>query len=347
MLQEIQSASILRTALEEEAAGVIYYHPVWLDLIARLNGYSIVPLTTSDEDGRVTGYLPLCFMRSSLTGKRLVSLPYSDHCPLLAKDEASANKLIERAIRLADQLNVRYLELRTGLNDVLANRSELTQGNHYVRWQLPLYFDADVIWSKLWIPVQQQINEARKLGITVRCAQNRLEAAQYYWLHLQRSKREGVPPQPQRFFEGLWDAFGKNGAMQILLAEYNGNCIAGMVLLASGTTVRYAYGASDEKYLSLAPNNLLMWEAIAWGCQNGYMNLDMGRTAIENEGLMEFKRRWGAIAEPLPYYYYPQIEGLASTSEQSKKFRLLTSTWRKLPLQLSGPLGGLLYRHLG
>jgi lipid II:glycine glycyltransferase (peptidoglycan interpeptide bridge formation enzyme) len=156
-----------------------------------------------------------------------------------------------------------------------------------------------------------------------------------------------MPAQPQRFFYDLWDAFAASGSMQILLAEHERNVIAAMVLFASGSTVRYAYGASDERYLHLAPNNLLMWEAISWGCKQGYQVLDMGRTACDNEGLMEFKRRWGAIKEPLPYYYYPHVEGLATTPEHSWKFRLLTTSWRQLPLQVAGSLGGHLYKHLG
>ena len=172
--------------------------------------------------------------------------------------------------------------------------------------------------------------------------------AHYYRLHLDtRSKKHGMPAQPRRFFFGLWDAFAASGAMQLLLAEYQESIIAGMILLASGTTVRYAYGASNESYLSLAPNNLLMWAAITWGCRQGYQTLDLGRTAQDHEGLMEFKRRWGAIKEPLPYYYYPHRAGLAATSESSWKFRLLTTCWKRLPTPIAGSLGGYLYKHLG
>src|SRR5436309_12942808 len=128
----------------------------------------------------------------------------------------------------------------------------------------------------------------------------------------------------------LLDAFAASGQMQVLLAQYEGNIVASMILLASGTKLHYAYGASDERYLHLAPNNLLMWTAITWGCTHGYEVFDFGRTAQDNEGLMEFKRRWGATRESLPYYYYPHMAGLASTSESSWKFRMLTSCWRRL-----------------
>jgi hypothetical protein len=90
-----------------------------------------------------------------------------------------------------------------------------------------------------------------------------------------------------------------------------------------------------------------MWTAIEWGGTHGYETLDLGRTACDNEGLMEYKRRWGAIKELLPYYYYPHITGLTATSESSWKFRMLTTCWKQLPLPVAASLGGYLYKHLG
>jgi hypothetical protein len=314
-----------------------YYSPAWLNLLTTLYGYRIIPLLTTNQAGQTTGFLPLCLIQSPLTGRRLVALPFSDHCPLLASDEEAANALITQAVELAQQKQVRYLELRTGSNEVLAKRTDLVEER-----------DLYVRWSKLRKPVQHQIKKSRKLGVQVRIAQHREDVEHYYQLHLQtRSKKHGMPAQPAQFFYGLWDNFAANGIMQLLLAEYEGKIIGGMVLFISGKTLRYAYGASSEPYLHLAPNNLLMWTAITGGCEHGCQVLDMGRTAQENTGLMEFKRRWGAIQEPLPYYYYPATAGLVATSEQSRKFLLLTNCWRRLPVKIAGPLGGYLYRHLG
>ncbi|HJT55481.1 MAG TPA: GNAT family N-acetyltransferase [Ktedonobacteraceae bacterium] len=338
----------LSTFIEQQAKDAFYYSQAWFDLITRLYGYEVIPLTSTNDGGAITGFLPLCSMQSVLTGRRLVALPFSDHCPLLAIDETSANNLIDQAIRLAQQQKVRYLELRTGINDVVAKRTELAEGDLYVRWLMPLEPDVDRVWSGLRKPVQRQIRKSEGQGVTVRLAQRREDMEYYYRLHLQtRCKKHGMPAQPRAYFYGLWDAFAARGGVQLLLAEYAERVIAGMILLASGTTIRYAYGASDERYLNLAPNNLLLWTAIKQGCSEGYQTFDLGRTARDNEGLMEFKRRWGAIQEPLPYYYYPHMAGLASTAETSRKFRMLTSCWKRLPVQVAGPLGGSLYKHLG
>lgn len=348
MIQTYVFDNHLNAFVEQQAPGTFYYNQTWLDLITKLYGYSVIPLITRDTNGQITGFLPLCSMHSPLTGRRLVALPFSDECPLLSRDEQSASELIDQAIGLAQQEKARYLELRTGVNNVLAKRTDLMEGNLYVQWLLSLNPDPDVLWSALRKPVQRQIKKSQKLGVEVYIAQRREEVDHYYRLHLlTRCKKHGMPSQPKRFFSALWDNFAPSGVLQLLLAKYQGTVIAGIILLASRTTVRYAYGASDERYLNMAPNNLLIWTAIKWSCEQGYHTLNLGRTACDNEGLMEYKRRWGAIEEPLPYYYYPHIAGVAATSEGSWKHRLLTGCWKQLPLRIAGPMGGYLYRHLG
>jgi FemAB-related protein (PEP-CTERM system-associated) len=348
MTQTFSGVALQDTFARQNIRDAYARDQVWLDLLSRLYGYTPIQLTTRNAQDQVTGYLPLCTMQSPLTGRRLVSLPFTDECPLLAVDQASANALVDQAIDLARERRARYIELRAGSNEILANRAELVAGDLYVRWVMPLTAEPDQVWQGLRKPVQHQVKKARKLGVRAFVAQKREEVEHYYRLHLlTRSKKHGMPAQPRSYFYGLWDAYAAGGGMQLLLAEHEGNIIAGMILRASGDSIHYAYGASDERFLNLAPNNLLMWEAIALGCRQGYATFDFGRTARDNEGLMEFKRRWGAIQEPLIYYYYPHVQGLASTSEQSLKFRLLTTCWRRVPLRLAGPLGGYLYKHLG
>jgi FemAB-related protein (PEP-CTERM system-associated) len=348
IIQPLSAPVPLSASLEQQARDVFYYQPAWLNLISQTYGYSVNPLTTTNMSGEISGFLPVCTLRSPLTGKRMVALPFSDYCPLLAEDDISAQRLVDQALRLASEQKARYLELRAGNHPALAERPDLAESYLYARWLLPLHADPDMLWAGFSKSVKQMIKKSQKMGVTVRLAEKREEMAHYYRLHLQtRSKKHGMPSQPQPFFFGLWDAFAESGALQLLLAEHEGRVIAGMILLASGTTIRDAYSASDASALSLAPNNLLMWQAIIWGCTHGYKLLDMGRTARDNEGLMSFKRRWGATNEPLAYYYFPRVNGLTSTSEQSWKFRLMTRCWRQVPLQIAGPLGGHLYKHLG
>ena len=342
------SSPLSTTLFELQVAEPFYYSQDWLNLITKLYGYSLIPLTVTNSAGRITGFLPLCYMQSYITGPHLVALPFSDHCPLLAEDDDSANELIDQAVRLAQQYRVRYLELRTGVNNVLKKRTDFVENNLYVCWTTPLDADPDTLWSHLSKSVRSKVKKSRRLGVQIRFAQRREDILEYYRLHLRtRTKKHGMPAQPQRFFLELWDTFAAAGELQLLLAEHEGNTIAGSILITAGTTARFLYGASDERYLHLAPNNLLTWEAIMWCCRKGFHSLAHGRTARANKGLMQFNSNWAAIERPLPYYYYPSMAGLASTSEDSLKYHLLTSSWKRLPLQVAEPLGGYLYKHLG
>ena len=332
----------------QEMTHTLYYTPAWLDLITDLYGSSALSLISTNASGRVTGYLPLCFIQSPVTGRRLVSLPFADHCPLLATDEASANDLVDQAILLAQEKRAKYLELRAGVNDVLARRSDLVASNLYVRWLKPLTPDGDALWQSVDGSVRRAIKKAKRLGVHVRMVQDRAEMEHFYRLHvLTRSKKLGMPAQPRRYFFALWDTFAPSGALQLWLAEQQGVMVAGSILLASATTVQLAYNASDARYQHVRPVNRLLWMAMRWASTHGYDMFDLGRTARDNPGLMRFKRQMGAIMEPLPYYYYPRTAGLAAISESSWKYRLLTGCWRRLPLQVAAPLGGSLYKHLG
>lgn len=341
-------ADVFSSNLRGQIAESIYYNQAWINLITRLYGYRLIPLTVTNSVGQITGLLPLCYLRSSLRGSRLVALPFSDHCPLLAEDEDSAKNLIDQAVWLAQQKQVRYLELRTGPSDILKERSDFVESNLYASWTTSLDIDPGVIWSRLLRSVRNKVRKSCRLGVRIRFAERREDMLDYYRLHLRtRSKKHGMPAQPQAYFLELWDTFAASSNLQLLLADYEGATIAGTILITSGTSASFLYGASDERFLRLAPNNLLTWEAISWCCKNGYQTLSHGRTARANKGLMQFNRGWAAVEEPLPYYYYPCMAGLASTSETSRRYHLITSCWKQLPLQVAGPLGGYLYKHLG
>ncbi len=320
----------------------------WLNVIQTIYGYRVTPLEYRGDDGTLQGYLPVCALQSPLTGRRVVSLPFSDACPLLATDAIAANQLLDQALELGRLHRARYVELRTGPSAILAGRDDFVATDAYVRWRLALAPGEDAIWSELPKPVQRQVRKSRKMGVTIRFASERADMSLYHRLHVgTRTGKHGMPAQPVKFFQALWDQFSHDGSMRLLLAEYEGAAIAGMVLFTAGDTVRYAYGASEERFLHLAPNNLLMWESIAWAAGNGFQFFDMGRTARDNTGLMEFKRKWGATADPLPYFYSPRVAGLASTSEGSRKYQVLTACWKRLPLGAASALGGMLYKHLG
>jgi hypothetical protein len=87
------------------------YHPAWLAVLAQ--GLQHTPYLLEAVEGEKTcGLLALAYVRSWLFGRFLVSLPYVNYGGVLADNDRVAGLLIDRAVQLAEQLDVRYLELR-------------------------------------------------------------------------------------------------------------------------------------------------------------------------------------------------------------------------------------------
>lgn len=82
----------------------------------------------------------------------------------------------------------------------------------------------------------------------------------------------------------------------------------------------------------------------------GLRRFDLGRTDADQQGLITFKKRWGAVESRLTYSRY-------STSEISTHFfdlplgnwkaRMAQSLMSRLPFPIVAKIGELLYRHVG
>src|SRR5262245_3997897 len=63
----------------------VFHSPAWLNALRKTYRYRPVAFTTEPPGCDLRSAIVFCHVRSWLTGRRLVSLPFSDHCePLVA-----------------------------------------------------------------------------------------------------------------------------------------------------------------------------------------------------------------------------------------------------------------------
>ena len=129
------------------------------------------------------------------------------------------------------------------------------------------------------------------------------------------------------------------------LAFYQNRAISGNIYLNFGKKAIYKYGASDRSYQNLRGNNLVMWESIRWYCRKGYKTFSFGRTEPENQGLLQFKRGWGAKEETLNYYKYDLMQD--SFVAEKPKIKSSYGFFRIMPAPILRFTGNILYRHVG
>jgi CelD/BcsL family acetyltransferase involved in cellulose biosynthesis len=318
----------------------VFHHPAWLRLLHAEYRYRIEAWCVAAADGRVVAGLPVAVVNSRLTGRRLVALPFSDHCrPLIARD---APDHAEAALAAAlDELRRRRgmpLEVR-GSGTALSEAAPGARFHHHV---LALEPDDRAVEQRFRKPqVRRGVRRALREGLTTERRTDAAALAAFYRLHVATRARLGVPTQPRRFILRFADLFAE-GMGFILIVKRAERPAAAAVFLTFGDVLTYKYGASDAELLPMRPNNLLFSEAIRWGCDHGMRALDLGRTDWGQEGLRAFKLAWGAEERELSYRH---LVDKPQDGHRETVARVLGPVLRHSPPLVSRVLGEVVYRH--
>lgn len=313
----------------------------WAEVLHRSYGYKPVYFTMW-EGGVLSALLPCMDIDSFLTGKRGVSLPFTDYCEPIVSDAAQFSEMLAAAIAYGKKQNWKTLEFRGG--------KAFIQGQETSEWHyghtLDLTAGTRKIFSNLRDSTGRNIKKAEKekIGVSVSTEPEVLKA--FCRLNALTRRDHGLPPQPRRFFQCVHDQIISKDRGFIALASFKDRAIAANVYFNFGDQVIYKYGASDRDYQHLRANNLVMWAAIKWSCDHGYKTLCFGRTEPENEGLRQFKAGWGARERIISYYRY-DLKRDAFIKAPTIIHPLYKKMFRKLPLPVLEVMGALFYRHMG
>lgn len=329
--------------------GTFYHSGAWQELIQRTYRFPSLHLAVENADGSLSGVLPLFLTGNALLGKKLMSTPFSDFGGPLATSSQALEMLIDRALQLRETHRAKYLQIRSTNTTLTQIDSRLTPDHRYVDFELRLSGDSLDKWNDpTWANIRTSIRKAAKEGVKVRLAESERDLREFYGLHLRTTKKHGMPAQSFGYFRNLWNIVRPERETRLWLASQDGRTIAASLFIAFGRRVSYVFNASEPTAVTIRPNYPLIWEAIKWACDGGYRQFSFGKTSQENEGLVMFKRGWGALPVPLSYYYYPKIGGTTSSAygESTGMYQKITRVWRLLPAPVTNLVGGYMYGFL-
>jgi hypothetical protein len=298
--------------------------------------------------------LPLMELRSVLTGRRGVSLPFSDLCPQIGtggSDAESADTSFpdgsshhlpqSRIFALARSRHWRFFELRGGRPPT----ADAVPSQVFYRHTLHLTDDLDGLFHRCDPATRRAVRKAGQTRLEIGLGHTLGALHEFYSLHVQTRRKHGLPPQPFAFFLALYDEIISRGQGFITVARRDLRPVAAAVFLHFGKRAVFKFGASDESLLELRGNNLVMWDSICWLAEHGFDTLDFGRTALSQEGLRRFKLGWGTCEQPLHYYRYClRANAFVRTPNQVQGWH--NALFARLPLPINRLIGSLLYRYM-
>jgi lipid II:glycine glycyltransferase (peptidoglycan interpeptide bridge formation enzyme) len=332
-----------QTFVDRHARASVFHTTQWLEALRRTYGYEPVVYTTSPPASELSNGVVFCRIRSWLSGSRLVSLPFSDHCEPLA----SANELAElmdwlRASR--HRKHWKYIELRPlGTNDGARTR-DLTKSESFSLQVLDLNVSLDTLFHNFHKScVQRKIHRAEREQLTYEEGRSETLLKKFYDLLLLTRRRHGLPPQPLVWFRNAVACLSDR--VLIRVASKDGRPVAAIITIQYKDVLVYKYGCSDSRFNNLGGNALLFWRAIQDAKRDGVVKFDLGRSEPDNSGLVTFKENWGAVSMPLEYYRLPARQALHINS--GWRTRVAKGVFSIMPDPLLAATGRLLYRHIG
>jgi hypothetical protein len=153
------------------------------------------------EEGRIRAVFPSFFHGACITGKKLISQPFSEYGGILFAPDAEPAE--RRAIlsglplvveKSREKERLAYLEIR-GFPDLGEGEAELFQKIRlYERAVLPLD-PALKLWDRVDYSVRKNVRRARSSGLELRPLKTPEDIRRvFYPLHLRSLKRLGSPP---------------------------------------------------------------------------------------------------------------------------------------------------------
>ncbi|MES1260468.1 MAG: GNAT family N-acetyltransferase [Acidobacteriota bacterium] len=326
----------------------VFHSQPWLEVLRRTYGYRPLAFTTSPPAVPLENGLVSCQMESWLTGSRLVSLPFSDHCDPLVDRESDLRAILSGMEAASRQAGLDYLEFRP-VTQALHRVGALSRSTYaYCFHDLDLRPDPATLYENLHKSTKRNIQRAGRSELIYQEGRSRYLLDIFLELYVSTRRRHGVPPQPKAWFSNLIACFG--AALQIRVAFRLRQPIAAILTLRHKNVVTYKYGCSDKAFHNLGATHSLLWRALREERQSGATSLDLGRSERANQGLVTFKDRLGARQSVLTYSRFtasPRSRshyGAAGPAWLENGARRLL---RRLPDRLLIASGTWLYRHIG
>jgi hypothetical protein len=290
---------------------------------------------------RLAALVPLMEVRSVLTGRRGVCLPFSDVCEPLIFDPKVADVIRDRLVCFARERRWKHLEIRGGKSFQPGYISTTKFYGH----TLDLRGRVEELLNRFSSPVRRAIRKAHRNDVAALVTRNRQAVEDFYRLHVQTRRRHGFPPQPASFFQNIYEHIIQRGLGFIVLARRGARPIAAAVFFHFGKNAMYKFGASDKRFQEFRPNNLVMWQGIQFLARTGVEKLHFGRTDCENDGLRRFKLSWNTQEEIIDYFRVDPW-GRPCLTPVRRDTGLHKGIFGRLPLMFNRLAGSILYPHL-
>ena len=253
-----------------------------------LNSVYQTPAYLITLDDGIKGWLFLYLVKDLYGNKQLHSFKYG----IYAESDSFYEVLIERARKLADEINCQALLICSGLTKLKVDLIETEKKTLL----LDLPSTQEDMWEKFRDKTRNSIRKAEKESITIERGNKNLR--DFYQGYSERMFEKRVAIHPYEYFENMFKLMPDN--TELITAKYQGKYIGAVLVQYNREGAIYLFNGTNS-FIPTSPNQLLLWEMSKFCIEKQIKVLDMSESS-EGSGVFKFKKNFGAV--PYSFYYY-------------------------------------------
>lgn len=321
----------------------VFHSPAWMKGIADTYGFEFQARVLLDDEGQPLAGIPYCRIEDMMD-TRLVSIPFSDYCDALVSTAEQWDQLVQPLLQENCQISVRCLH-----NEIPLQDANFPQVNRAKWHSVDLKISDDERWESVHSSGRRAVRKAIKSGTTVRIANDKDALRTFFEMHLNTRKyKYQMVAQPYAFFENIWKNFVDTGNGALFVAEHSGQIVAGVLFLFWQKRLYYKFNASHPDFMQFRPNDLIAWEALKYGHQQGFEYLDFGLSDWDQDSLVRYKQKYATEEKTISFLRYtPAHLPSEKTSRMRKLMPQLTDLFvaEGVPDEITEKAGSILYRY--
>lgn len=317
-------------AYVEARTGTVTDLFAWRRVVRDAYGIRSYFLTATDES-RIVGTLGLYEIKHPIFGHYLTTAVFGNDGGLHFDSPEARDSLVAEARKLANDLDVAYLVIRTRDLDL----DEFQIDRNYYGAVLDLTERADELWKQLPGKTRNQVRRGEKEGFTLKSGAE--QAGAFFDVFHTHMRDLGSPAHSRKYYEAIAEHLGDRA--EYLVVTDGAKLVAGALLFrVNGSAMNY-HTVSLRQYNRRCPNYLLYWRMIEASASNGLRWFDMGRSRAGSSQL-QFKSNWNPQEVPLHYnFFLRKSENIPDLDPRNAKYRVAISLWQKMPLFVTKSVG--------
>ncbi|MBN2550988.1 MAG: peptidoglycan bridge formation glycyltransferase FemA/FemB family protein [Anaerolineales bacterium] len=144
--------------------------------------------------------------------------------------------------------------------------------------------DEEQVLSRMKQKTRYNIRLALKKGVVVSPSD---DIDTFFRLMRLTGERDAFGFHSLAYYRKAYELFHPTGGCELLVAAYEGEPLAALMVFRRGSRAWYFYGASANEHRDRMPTYLLQWEAMRWARQSGCLSYDLWGVPDFDEATLE------------------------------------------------------------